>query len=176
MPRPFARREILLRIASATETQLNDWAYGVWAEKDSGRTISELRDRVVSDRLALAERFRISAQRCLTATPPMYRDSVSRSYYAMYHAARALLYFQTPGDDFQAHELFWKHVPEDLGEIANVRNHLKTARLRRNEADYDPYPKSDSAFKNVAVDQASLAARFLRAVRNTLQAEGCAYL
>jgi hypothetical protein len=55
-------------------------------------------------------------------------------------------------------------------------NALKSARERRNAADYDPYPKADSAWRKDAEDLRTAAANMLSEVRRYLKARGCRYI
>ena len=83
----------LLRVSTAKRQLIQDWREGISLETDTGRTIDELRQRVVADRLQLAYDFRRRGNALMTLSPPLYRDAVSRFYYAMYHGMRAVVYF-----------------------------------------------------------------------------------
>ncbi len=86
------------------------------------------------------------ADRLMRARPPMCRVAVGRYYYGMYHAMRAVVYFHVTGDDHEQHSVLPRSMPADFPDADFWKNALKDARLRRNEADYDPYPMSDVSF------------------------------
>jgi hypothetical protein len=91
----------------------------------------------------------------------------------MYHAARAVAYLSNQGDDLEAHDKVAGGLPANFPNLAQWQNALKDARLRRNEADYDPYPTGERNF--VAVNRALLAGatEFSRECEAFLRANGC---
>ncbi|MGE3066876.1 MAG: HEPN domain-containing protein, partial [Hyphomicrobiaceae bacterium] len=121
----------------------------------------------------LARHFLNSAKRFQRLRPPSFRDSVSRSYYSMYHAARTVTYVFHRGDDHEEHNALHKALPDDLPNVDQWRNDLKAARLRRNEADYEPYPKPDGDFAAIGKSQLTNAATFLIVTETYLKAKGC---
>ena len=106
--------------------------------------------------------------------PARWRDAISRSYYAMYHAARSIAYVAHGGDDNEAHESVYKAIPADFVDNEKWQNELKEARLRRNEADYDPYPPRDLKFKSISVTLSLKAHTFCGLAEGYLQTKGCA--
>lgn len=165
--------ERLLRITLATKAQLNHWKEGVSIEHRSLRTVSQLTTLVASDRWKLAVEHKRHAQRLLTLPQPLYRSAVSRYYYAMYHAMRACAYVFHEGDDHQEHLKLPQHIPDDFAPGEDWQTKLKNARVVRNRADYDPYPKADSAFKRDAQNLKTDADRLLKLTRNYLINKGC---
>ena len=77
------------------------------------------------------------------------------------------------GDDYEHHSDLLKYkklsgFPFNL----NWQNILKDARELRNRADYDPYPKSNTAWKQDALDLKKDADLFLSTTRAYLQKKG----
>ncbi len=147
--------------------------HGVRLEAIGGAPIDVLMLRVSADRFALARHFLSSALRLQKMRPPSFRDSVSRSYYSMYHAARTVAYVFHQGDDHEEHMALHKALPGDFRDVDRWRNDLKDARLRRNEADYEPYPKPDSDLVVVAKSQLATATSFLAEAETYLRMKGC---
>lgn len=91
----------------------------------------------------------------------------------MYHAVRALVFYTTGGDDHEAHSELPGHLPKDFSNRDVWENELKNARLERNKADYDPYPKGDHAFHKAAEDVVKKAATLLPLAKRYLAKKGC---
>lgn len=106
----------------------------------------------------------------------MFRVATGRYYYAMYHAMRAVVYFQSSGDDHEQHSQLAGKTPADFPNGAYWQNELKDARLRRNEADYNPYPATDRDFINTARHMRREAHSLLSDANTYLHANGCGYL
>lgn len=172
----FADRESLSRVTQADARIIGAWGEGVHLEARTNRSIEELIHRASADRLALAYQLRRRANKLLEVQPSMQRDAVSRYYYAMYHAARALAFFRYQGDDHQEHTKLPDALPGDFLDRDTWVNNLKNARLARNEADYSPYPKSDHAWDRQALGLRSQAGEFLRLSRAYLRSKGCSYI
>ena len=98
-----------------------------------------------------------------------YRDATSRAYYASYHAMRAVTFRATGGDDHEKHSDLPNHLPEDLPDPPKSKNGLTTARLARNRADYDPYPKTETGFRADAEETIAFAEAALRDARRYLR-------
>lgn len=176
MPSPYAPPQTLNRVLKAQKREVAAWKEGLHLEHASGRTIDDLHARGTADRLLLASRFRRQADRMLQMDPPSYRDAVSRYYYAMYHAMRAVVFFVEAGDDYQPHSELPKHTPNDFTDAALWQNALKDARERRNAADYEPYPKTDSGLRKPALAMRSQAAELIGVSRAYLRAKGCQHV
>ena len=170
---PFANSENLLRVSKAKKLEIERWQEGLYLESKTGHTLKELVDRAAADRLLLASSFLRDAGRLVSENPPLYRAAVSRSYYAMYHAMRAAAYVFHGGDDHEAHQTLPGKAPTDMNTPDFWSNKLKDARERRNAADYNPYPKSETAWRRPALDLVSEARRFVAEVRNYLRMKGC---
>ncbi|MBI1928851.1 hypothetical protein HYR99_31980 [Candidatus Poribacteria bacterium] len=108
------------------------------------RLLENLIETVVRDRWELA----LSLARCARSLSVEVEDNlgtiISRSYYACYHGARALVFFVTKSD-IDDHK---KLVPPLRGFLesthTNAADLLDKWRDRRNEVDYSPYPFIDN--------------------------------
>jgi uncharacterized protein (UPF0332 family) len=172
----FARSEVLLRVSKAEKQLIANWSEGVSLQSRSGRKLEELRHRATADRFQLALDSRRRGDRLLAATPPLYRDALSRHYYAMYHAMRAVVFFVEGGDDHEKHAELPSRVPPDFTDADIWQNSLKNARTVRNAADYDPYPKAASAWRLDAESLRNDARRLLSLCHKYLRTKGCRYL
>ena len=162
----------LIRLAEATKVQLNNWKEGVSLQKDSGQTISELINKAAADRWYFAYAHRHDANKFLNSKPPLYRSAVSRYYYSMYHAMRACVFVSHQGDDHEQHSELPKYKLRFDSDL-NWQNILKDARELRNRADYEPYPKSDKAWRLHALNLKENADLLLSTTRTFLQNQGC---
>lgn len=172
MPR-FASYEYLQRVGTSSSRDIGIWREGLNLESATSKSVDQLIHRATKDRLALAMDMRRRARRCERLQPPMYRDAISRYYYCLYHAFRAMVYFVTPGDDYQEHKQLPAAIPADFPQANQWRNDLKNARLIRNTADYNAYPKSDSAWRQDCLMVAALATDAIPAIRSYLLNRGC---
>lgn len=163
----------LIRLVEGTSEQINYWKEGVSLQKDSGRTIPELINRAAADRWYFAYEHRHNANKLLKSKPPLYRSAISRYYYSMYHAMRACVFVFHGGDDYQEHGKLPLHIPSDFPSEANWQNMLRNARVLRNRADYEPYPKSNVAWKQDALDLKKDADLLLSQARTYLENKGC---
>lgn len=172
----FADPGILRRVSEAPSKLQATWDEGISLEARSGRALDELRDRSVADRLALALDARRRARSLHTLNPPMNRDAISRYYYSLYHAFRAVSYFANDGDDFHEHSKLSTGIPDNFPNADVWRNNLKDARLARNRADYHAYPKSERAWRSDCEWIASVAGMAITACRKYLSDQGCRYI
>jgi uncharacterized protein (UPF0332 family) len=163
----------LLRVGKARNVQLSSWREGVSLCHDSGMEIDELKLLVARDRWRLAALHRRDGESLLGLAQPQLRAAISRLYYAMYHAIRAAAYVYHDGDDHEAHAELPGHVPNDFPSAATWSNKLKDARLARNAADYDPYPRDIRAWRKQAVAIRRDAAELMRLSRAYLSHRGC---
>jgi hypothetical protein len=91
----------------------------------------------------------------------------------MYHAFRAVTFYVTKGDDHEKHVALPAALPQDFPNRATWENRLKTARLERNKADYDPYPKKDSHFTAYSQQLLQEAQSLMPIARAYLRQKGC---
>jgi uncharacterized protein (UPF0332 family) len=172
----FADPVILQRVAVADARLVKAWKEGVSLEARSGHTLGELQQRVSTDRLALAAELLSRGRRLTGANPPRYRDAISRFYYAAYHAFRSVVYYSTGGDDHEQHSVLPTRIPPDFPSRTLRSNDLKSAREIRNSADYDMYPKADSAWKHKCQTVQIIAEESVRDARAYLRLKGCKYV
>jgi len=123
--------------------------------------LAQLIQQVASDRLQLAGEHLRSGDQLLFAL--QFRSAISRHYYAMYHAARSIVFSEVQGDDYQQHSELPRHLPPGLPSIRTREKQLVDARLLRNEADYDPYPSGLSDWEQDARELSVTAAEFVQA-------------
>ena len=109
----------------------------------------------------------------MATRPPQFRSAISRFYYAMYHAARACVFLENQGDDFQEHTVLPSHLPAQLDSAIDWSLKLNEARLLRNRADYESYPKSIYAWRQHAEEIRVDTSALLRASKLFLQKLGC---
>jgi uncharacterized protein (UPF0332 family) len=123
--------------------------------------IAQLVQQATSDRFLLAgDHFRAADQLILTQ---QFRSAISRYYYAMYHAARAIVFADFGGDDHERHSVLPRNLPALLPDAILREQQLIDARLLRNEADYDVYPFSLPEWESDARKLAITAADFVQA-------------
>jgi uncharacterized protein (UPF0332 family) len=168
-----SRTRVLLRVTKARKATIADWAYGAYAVTAARGSLDELRHRVAVDRLGLARESLEGGNVALAASLPRYRDAISRYYYAMYHGMRAVSFFVHGGDDHEQHSELPQHVPVDFPSASLWSNALKSARERRNAADYDPYPKTSNLWRADAATLQADARQLLPAARAYLRLKGC---
>jgi uncharacterized protein (UPF0332 family) len=173
----YARHEqALLRVCKADKKTLNLFAEGIYLEGLTARTLRELQDQVSADRLRLATGLLHAGDRLVRSRPPHYRSAVSRYYYCMYHAVRAVVYYVHGGDDYDAHSALPSQIPPDFVDSALWQNSLKDGRAHRNDADYDAYPVNRSVWRGVATDMGVQATQLLSLSEQYLRGKGCGYI
>lgn len=163
----------LLRLGQAKNAVLNDWREGASICNDSGLTINQLVLHVAADRWKLAYEHRRDGNRLMAMPVPPFRSAISRYYYAMYHSMRAAAFVYYDGDDHESHSNLPTHVPDDFPNVATWKNTLKNARLTRNAADYDPYPRRVAHWRKRALAIQSDADALLLETKQYLVAKGC---
>jgi len=129
--------------------------------------VDELVNRLVGDRFAKATDYLTFAQQLDASVTLNQPHIISRCYYAMYHAARALV-LHVRRADLDDHD----RLPAALGQIlgTDYGDVLGQWREVRNQADYSPYAPADLASQVVtAVSDANL---LLTACRDYLQNRG----
>ena len=182
--RPKGRREItspaldsrLLRLSKASKKNLDLFVEGISLEAAFGTSINDLVERATADRLHLGEHFLSVADRMRRSRTRDWRSVIGRYYYAMYHSMRGVCFYSFGGDDNQDHARILNYVPDDFPQKALRVNELKDARLRRNEADYDPYPKDATQFRPAAILLGQTANNFVAECRSYLSAKGVSHL
>ena len=165
--------KLLLLVSKGSIEAIGHFRLGAHLVTTSGLSIDDLAAIACRDRFQFAQKTLRAAKGALSTNPAQNRLGLGRAYYAMYHAARALVFFKHLGDDHEAHSELPRHLPKDFPNRAAWENTLKIARLERNRAGYDPYPKSDASFATSAQSVLSDAQQFLAAVKKYLIKEGC---
>ena len=169
------RDERMLRLSKMAATEIALLKEGVSIEAFFSQTIDDALYQAIADRLDLADSFLATANRMRRARSDMHRATVGRYYYAMYHAFRAVAFQSKRGDDFQKHSDLANAIPGDFPNASVAQNDLKSARLTRNEADYDPYPASSNHFKAAVATLAPLASTYVVQARIYVRLKGNPY-
>lgn len=163
-------------IGTATKSRLT---FAIEIENDlaTGKTVQDLIFHVVRDRLGMAQEFLGVADALLALGQrrreqmPL-RSAVSRYYYAMFQAARGVVFLDHGGDDKNAHSELPKSLPQKFPRRAYHLNELKDARVSRNDADYDPYPNDVAHWLTAARSQKNAAIEFIDDCTSYLRALG----
>lgn len=163
----------LIRVGTASAKEHNAWGEGVSLEKDFNASLADLRRRVATARYQLAREMKLAGKAVLKYKNPAYRQAISRCYYCMYHSLRAVAFAYYGGDDHESHSELPKKVPDDFPDFMKWRNQLKSAREYRNQADYDPYPKSPSYWKQISLTVEADADEVVKLSAVYLRARGC---
>ncbi|MEV1052134.1 hypothetical protein [Streptomyces sp. NPDC049887] len=121
---------------------------------------TQLLQQVVSDRLLLAGGHLRAGDALLFTS--QYRSAISRFYYAMYQAARAITFAETKGDDHERHNVLPRRLPANIDSPTAREAELVDARLLRNQADYDVYPIKESDWEGDARALSATAANFVQ--------------
>jgi uncharacterized protein (UPF0332 family) len=129
--------------------------------------VDELINRLVSDRFAKGVDYLAFAQQLDVSVTLNQPHIISRCYYAMYHAARALV-LHVRRADLDDHE----RLPAALGQVlgAEYGDVLGRWREMRNQVDYSPYTPPDLASQ--AATAVGDANSLLTACRDYLQNRG----
>lgn len=168
-----ALEQELLRLQKFSKNQINLLQNGVRLVGISGKQIDDLLRDASEARFRLAKRFLRSSKHLAGHKPVLHRDVVSRSYYAVYHAARAVAFLTQPGDDYEHHDKVANGLPNDLPDVELWRNKIKDARLKRNEADYEPFMNCDPTFRVASAETMKIATEFLGVCTTYLRGKGC---
>lgn len=163
----------LLRITKLDRKTVGVLKEGISIEASLSRSIQDAMFQTVADRLDLADEFLNMADALMRSRHDLYRAAIARYYYSMYHAMRAASYQHFEGDDHESHsDLSSKGVPPDFPGHALAQNTLKDARLRRNEADYEQYPRNHTHFKSQARSLQVAAKTFVTTARQYVSSKG----
>lgn len=129
--------------------------------------VDGLINQLVSDRFAKAMDYLAFAQQLNTKVTLNQPHIISRCYYAMYHATRALV-LHVRRADLDDHE----RLPVALGQVlgTNYGDVLGRWREMRNQIEYSPYAPADLASQ--AATAVSDAISLLTACRDYLQNRG----
>lgn len=159
-------------ISELKAARIADMAAGVSAVERTGHALDDLLAKVAIDRLTLGASLHREARAALTRNRPSFRNAISRGYYAMYQTLRGVVFLTNRGDDHEKHSELPGHLPNDFPARAFWENALKSARLERNRADYEPYPRSDAAFKTAAITVCKDSQQLRAVARGYFRARG----
>lgn len=162
MPSLTLEDQVLLHISTSKRESLLSYSGG--GQTRHPLPYNEMMKRVVSDRLALAGMHLRTGDLMLDAG--QYRTSISRHYYAIYHAGRAVAFFDFSGDDHERHAELPNHIPSGISGSGEWSRRLNEARLTRNMADYDLYPVQSAAWHEDASNISIQASRFIAECQN----------
>ncbi len=175
-PRSNSRRASdsdLLLVGKSKNNALQLLQAGAKLESRTGYSVDQLVSKSAADRLVLAQTFLRAGKAATTGPNPSFRSATSRAYYSMYHAVRAAAFVAHEGDDHEQHSKLPAGIPDDFPKQKYWQNDLKSARLDRNRADYDPYPRNDVKFQHTANELLRKAEELSRIVRSYLRSKGC---
>lgn len=170
---PKAHAKDLILVSKSYKTKIEMFKAGASLEQRTGYAIDVLVSKATLDRVELSKALCSAARAASHGTTRSFRSATSRAYYSMYHALRAAAFFAHGGDDHEEHQKLPAGIPPDFPDRANWENDLKSARLERNRADYDPYPKNDLMFRTTATVLIRKAEDLLPIVRSYLKKKGC---
>jgi len=166
---PKVNSEDLLFVSKSPKARLDSLAAGASLVSRTGREIKQLRAKAAVDRLQLAVTFLKEAKSLYKGGLHLRRTVVSRGYYSMYHALRSAAFIHHGGDDHEQHTVLPTKLPNDFPDRARWENSLKSARLERNRADYDPYPRRDQEFEKAAQDVIADATELIAVARDYIR-------
>lgn len=172
MPRSLTS-ERLNHVAKAKKNSIAAWKYGVELEQHADVSIDTIMKRVAARRWRLADGFRKQANQLFALSPSLSRSSISRYYYAMYHALRACVYLENEGDDYEDHSKLPTQIPPGLDPSKIWQTKMKDARIARNNADYEAYPLSSAFWRAQATNIKADATALLAVTKTFLTAKGC---
>lgn len=167
-----AKQSDLKWVSELISARVKDLKAGKSLVDRTGYDIDDLVARVAIDRLRLAAALHREARAALRRRPPSYRNAVSRGYYAMYQTFRGIVFFRTGGDDHEKHSQLPQNLPGDFPARSYWENTLKDARLERNRADYEPYPRGDAAFAAPALAIYKASQQLRTVARTYLRGKG----
>lgn len=169
---PAAAEKDLRFLSELQVTRIKDLKAGASLVARTGLRIDDLVVKICLDRLALGATLHREARFALKRNPPSCRNAISRAYYAMYQTFRGIVFFASGGDDHEKHTDLPAHLPKDFPAVSYWENALKTARLERNRADYEPYPRKDGGFETRALAILKDSWRLRRVARTYLRGKG----
>ena len=124
-------------------------------------------EAVTIQRYQLALNFQQSAQAITLNSEIDARNVISRNYYAMYQAARTVI-FHVHREDPESHDAVAKKIGPILGTA--FQDVLNDWRDYRNDADYSPFPKIN--LFDMATQSHKVASGFINECKNLLQKRG----
>lgn len=135
--------------------------------------LQDIVNELTLDRFNLAKDFLSQAQVQDLSTISGQKIVISRSYYAMYHTGRTVI-FHYERADIDDHEVVPKRLPSSLPNQSHWANRLIEWRKRRNQVDYSPYPEGN--LHALAQQILSEAQTFLELCAHFLRGRGVPYV
>ncbi|MBI1922963.1 hypothetical protein HYR99_01800 [Candidatus Poribacteria bacterium] len=122
-------------------TEITSKEYGLLRELSDNsyldlQPVEDAIHQIVAERLKLAQDYLNFASSIANTSPSNCRQIISRSYYAMHHAARAVI-FETRRRDNRSHEAVITEIAQIMG--ADVSVTLKAQLDLRNSVEYELY-------------------------------------
>lgn len=167
---PSAAQKDLKFLCQLIASRIADFEAGISLRSRTGYEVHELIAKVAIDRLTLGAAHHREARSAMARRA--YRNVISRAYYAMYQTFRGVVFLVNKGDDHEEHKILPSHLPNDFPAKAIWENRLKTARLERNRADYEPYPRGENAFKSRAIQTLAESQQLRTVARVYLRGKG----
>lgn len=135
--------------------------------------LDEIVHKLTADRFALAQEIFATAKLLDINSPGGQRAAISRSYYAMYQASRAIV-FHYERSDIDNHHALPQRLPDKLPNSKHWADRLVDWRKKRDEVDYSPYPRG--ALDVMAAEALREAEDFLNLCGQFLIERGCIHV
>jgi len=142
-------------------TEITNKEYGLLRELSDNsylelQPVEDAIHQIVAERLKLAQDYLDFAASIANTSPSNCRQIISRSYYAMHHAARAVI-FEIRRRDNRSHEAVITEIAKIMG--ADVSVMLKAQLDLRNSVEYELYlPGLD--FQMASTNSLNIASTF----------------
>lgn len=164
----------LLRFSKSTISNINfvkEWEATL---RTTHATVDNVISIITVERMSLARQFLETARHQKRRRPPALRESISKSYYALYHSLRAVVFVEEGGDDYNAHSELPKRIPTGFPSRDIWKSKITEARIARNQADYDCLGISESDLRSMAEDTLRDAELFIPLAETYLRRLGVA--
>lgn len=135
--------------------------------------LEEIINELTADRFIFAREIFETAKTFDITTTGGQKAAISRSYYAMYQASRAII-FHYERSDIDSHSALPERIPEQLPNQKHWSDRLDYWRRARNKVDYSPYP--NGALDVMAADALNDATNFLNLCQQFLKRRGCTHV
>jgi uncharacterized protein (UPF0332 family) len=142
-------------------TEITSREYGLLRELSDHsyfdlQPVEDVIHQIVAERLKLAQDYLDFAASIANTSPSNCRQIISRSYYAMHHAARAVI-FETRRMDIRSHEAVIAEIAKIMGVDASRT--LDIQHKLRNNVEYELYlPGLD--FQSASANSLNIASAF----------------
>ena len=167
-----ALEQELLKLQKLNRHQINLLQNGVRPVGVSGKQIDDLLREASAARFQLARWF-LRAPNNSRRTSPFSIGTRYRGLTTLSIMRPEQLRSSHPGDDYERHDKVANGLPLDLPDVELWRNKIKDARLKRNEADYEPFMNSNPSFRLASAAITKAATEFLAVCSTYLRGKGC---